>query len=421
MSAAESANPRSNDNNATGKASNNDKSNAKTAAEAYHHANVLCQQVKNSALPSSSSEQHVLVKKAAQAVLEVLKMVDILGLFSENEDLKDISSVNLKYLMCDFMAGDLFMNLYEQKIREQCIKQGKTFLKKFLDRCEDLELMSEMDLRLFHNNGKSSSILSTRSDKIARSKNNRKMKSELEELLKMEKRKVEKQGVQDEDTMEEDENERKKWTIMLKLAISEALDHLRFADDELKMLEFQRNRPNKSEGHRPPKKLPGSNGNSIIHIKSAQEFMRENGVLPGRRESPGGAVDIGGKMQRLNLAPASHTTGIATAYSGRPDARTQVLSEMFVPRNLPTMSIDELLEIERKQGKIPPKEVMARKKKHDHKEEEDQKEEEDVSDNDDDEAHNARQKKRREWDNYKDDNEKGAGNRLGNPRGRNFI
>lgn len=49
------------------------------------------------------------------------------------------------------------------------------------------------------------------------------------------------------------------------------------------------------------------------------------------------------------------------------------------------------------------------------------KEEEDISDNDDDETHGARQKKRREWDIYKEDHEKGAGNRLGNPRGRNFI
>mmetsp|Transcript_36093 Transcript_36093/g.66705 ORF Transcript_36093/g.66705 Transcript_36093/m.66705 type:complete len:90 (+) Transcript_36093:998-1267(+) len=89
---------------------------------------------------------------------------------------------------------------------------------------------------------------------------------------------------------------------------------------------------------------------------------------------------------------------------------------MYVPRNMPTMDMDTFLELERKAGNLPMQAHPPKKQNPDEPQSEDS-----HSDNDDDETHNARQKKRRDWDNWKDDNEKGAGNRLSNPRGRNFI
>eukprot|EP00954_Amorphochlora_amoebiformis_P003400 263823-Amorphochlora_amoeboformis.AAC.1 len=116
---------------------------AQTISEAYHESNKLYQKVKSSTLASSSTEYHDLIKDAARSVLKVNQMVETLALFSDNETLRDISSVNLKYLMCDYMYGYLFLNLHDQNHREICIREGLGAVRKFLSRVEDLELMSE--------------------------------------------------------------------------------------------------------------------------------------------------------------------------------------------------------------------------------------------------------------------------------------
>mmetsp|Transcript_36247 Transcript_36247/g.58654 ORF Transcript_36247/g.58654 Transcript_36247/m.58654 type:complete len:420 (+) Transcript_36247:40-1299(+) len=406
-----------------------------TISEAYHEANSLYQKVKDSMLGSSDPAQITLVKKAISSNVKVRRMVGSLALFSDNEELRDISSTNMKYLLCDFFIGDLFLNLYEQKYRDRFIKEGLACIKRFLSKCEDLKLMSELDKACYKRNGKPGSIATARTEKIERHKANKKHKSDLQELLKREKLKAEKEGVKEDDDLEEDDDERRKQVLKAKLAISECLDHLRFAEDELRMIEFQRKREEeiaKNGGggatqDGAPRPLPKKgDGSSIIHIKSAEDFMRRAGIVKAPAASnprQGGGASLAGGMQRLNLAPASHTRKIAGTVSGKPDARTQVLSEMYVPRNMPTMDLDTMLELEMKQGKIPRPQPKPRKKerKNNNYEDEETKEEEEHSDEDDDEEHNARQKKRRDWDNYKDDHEKGAGNRLGNPRGRNFI
>ncbi|GAB5359788.1 hypothetical protein AAMO2058_000572300 [Amorphochlora amoebiformis] len=363
-------------------------------------------------------------------------MVETLALFSDNETLRDISSVNLKYLMCDYMYGYLFLNLHDQNHREICIREGLGAVRKFLSRVEDLELMSEQDKALYKRSGQPGPIVSARMEKISRLKQNRKMKSDLDELLKLEKQRAENEGVIDDDDREEDENERKKWILMIKLAVSDSLDHLRFAADELKMLEFRRKREadmkkgggggsRSAEGGNILKELKYQSNQkkppSILHIKNAQDFMHQTGIIP--RLGSGGAPNISKGMQTLNLAPKSHVQRIATTVTGQEDVRSRVMNEMFVPRNLPTMTMDELIDLEIKQGKIPvPKGPQRKKKPHELKREEENKPgSEEHSDVEDDEEHNKKQKKKRDWDNWKDDHEKGAGNRLSNPRGRNFI
>jgi len=330
--------------------------NGETLSSVYHSANSLFQKVKESMLSSNDPEHIKLVKEAANNVTKVKNMVNTLALFSDNEELRDVSSVNLKYLLCDFMLGDLFLNLHEQKYREICIREGLKYLTKFLGKCRDLKMLSKQDIALFERKGRPGPIASARTEKINRLKRTRAIKGELQALLKLEKEKVDKEGIVDDDELEEDERERRKGILMIRLAISECWDQMRFALDEKKMLEFRKKHMEKNKGKEPQarsERRKEKNTNSILHIRDAKEFMRQAGIIQPRHIGNTPALQsLTQKMQGISMAPMSVSKGVATSILGRPDPRTQVVNEMFRPRNLPTMTVDELIDLEIKQGKI---------------------------------------------------------------------
>jgi len=121
----------------------------------------------------------------------------------------------------------------------------------------------------------------------------KRMKGELQELLKIEKMMAEKNGIVEDDDLEEDDVQRRKHLVMIKLAVSESLDHLRFGKEELKMLEFMRSRRTDSSQERIPPKKPSNGKSSILHINSAEEFLRANGITRKK--------DITQGMRELNM------------------------------------------------------------------------------------------------------------------------
>ena len=88
--------------------------------------------------------------------------------------------------------------------------------------------------------------------------------------------------------------------------------------------------------------------------------------------------------------------------------RQLLLEQMFLPRNPPTMTIEEGLREEMEQGGILPPQQRAR---HHQEEEEEAGEGSSSSEGEEDESEEAL-RERREWDRFKDENPKGWGNTL---------
>ncbi len=396
----------------------------KNLAELYHKGNLLVQEVKSSTLGSSDPKYQLMVKTAIAQLMKAGREIQNSGLFSDNESGKEVASHNLKYLLCDFMVGDMYMSLHDQKIRQAVINTALVVLNKFLKAVKVMGLMTKEDEACYKRKGKAESILKSRDERMARLRRNRELETELKALVVQEKKQLLQKGSLNEDDKEEDERERKKAEIMIQLAVTEALSHLRFAADELQMLEMMQKRKAANGGKLPEKKAPPprqtGGAPNIIRINSAQEFIKSAGILRQPREhNP--------ETQQLNLAPASHSALIGRSGAVSGDKRAEVLNEMFVPKNMPTMTVDTMLELERRTGKIPDntgravehrpyrritgKEAMRNPG---------DPESDPDSDDLDDKKHNAAQKKKREWDKYTEEHEKGAGNTLDH-RGSNFM
>ncbi len=425
----------------------------KSLPEAFRDANAKVEAVRTSTLGSSDPKYHGLVRDSLRALVRVGRMVEAAALFSDNEEARDVSTASLKYLLVDYLVGDMYMCLHDQRVRAAAIRTAKAVLRKFLDRMRALGMMSKDDEALYKRGGRAASIVTSRDERFARLRRKRTLEAELKQIRAREEAAARRTkagrvgggggGAGGDDEEEEDELERRKRMAMIELAVSESLAHLRFADDELKMLDFKAKRDAAAAeggtGHAAPRDAKprgrgaGGKKSSIIRINSAQEFMRTVGITGRPRQFRPGKTE-------LNLAPASLASRVATSGAGaRADQRAAVLNSMFVPRNMPTMDMDTLLKMEAKAGKIPaealnaaqrppPQAAPARRadgtsgphrrvRRVSGRPEESDPDSEDV----DEETHERKQRKKREWDAYKDDHEKGAGNRLGNPRGRNFI
>lgn len=64
--------------------------------------------------------------------------MDSLGLFSSNDEVEDISTADLKYLLIDYYAGDLGSRTCAREPRDRLrdLLEASFFLKTFLTKCD---------------------------------------------------------------------------------------------------------------------------------------------------------------------------------------------------------------------------------------------------------------------------------------------
>lgn len=65
--------------------------------------------------------------------------------FSENEELDDVKTGDLQYLLIDFYLGKLLMRVMDMDQRAACIRRGVNYLLLFLDRLDKLGILNELD------------------------------------------------------------------------------------------------------------------------------------------------------------------------------------------------------------------------------------------------------------------------------------
>ncbi|CAN6444765.1 unnamed protein product [Victoria cruziana] len=365
------------------------------------------------------------LRKTIEALEQCEEMVNKLGLFSANESKEDISTVNLKYLLVPFYLGELIeKNPETDRIQTLMASQGR--LKEFISFCEKLELVPEEELETAEVGA--DTAVNRRAKKIARFKRQKAAESKLQDIKERRERRgrssratalTTRVDIGEEDELDDDgEEEREAWLTTISLALCKAFDLLEMFKKEEEMLavikdkqlqegntEFTRSfldeRVKKAETWHKQAALRSQFSKPAQPITCAT-FAQD--VLEGRAKA---SQVHEHKHQPFIFGPASVVGGNLST------ERERMTAQVFQPSHrLPTMSIEEagLWEMNMmKKWQERNAKIIEEATSSWHKDSGNGPiDEEDVDD---------AQDKARAWDDWKDDNPRGAGNKKLTPCG----
>ncbi|KAG9781356.1 hypothetical protein ABEF93_000725 [Exophiala dermatitidis] len=318
-------------------------------------------------------------KECLQSIIDALQqcrnLIRKLSLFSTNEEVEDISTQDLQYLTVDYLLADVILKSYGQD-RISSVREASALLEDFLTRLDHYGLLSPFDRKLYER------FLEQRGGfKIVSSDNpeeKRKIKMTRFQEEKSLKQKLEYLRNESGKSNVDDETNRNLYLAEIALCVNKAFSSLEMISQELEILSQMRQaEPTRSEvpdDRREPSRSDG-------YSERLDGPVTMSGL--GRRGGP--LLDPRGKP----LQPFTLT-----------DKRTQLQQGVFRPgHNLPTMSIDEYLEEERRRGGIIEGGGNANAPQPE-------------PDEDNMEQADAATMKAREWDEFVEANPKGAGNTL---------
>ncbi|KAJ0101776.1 hypothetical protein Patl1_05173 [Pistacia atlantica] len=378
----------------------------------------------------SGCDQDV-VRKGCQVLEKCEDMISKLGLFSANETKEDISTTNLKYILVPYYLGEMIEKI-AQDDRIQILKASQAKLKEFLSFCEAMELIPKDELETSAQAGPNA-FVDQRARKIARFKRQRAAESKLLEIMERKERRGRSTRAAalstpveagEEELLDDDgEEEREAWLTTISLAICKACDLLEMLKKEEEMLSAVKERQLK-EGEKEfsqavlderTKKAEAWHRDAAVralYTKPAQPitcatFAQD--VLEGRAQVSQAHEH---KHQPMIFGPASLVAG------GRTGERERMAAQVFQPHHrMPTMSIEEAglkeMEIMNKWQERNIK-LMEEANSAWHK---DNKKMGPSEEDDEDEDDDAAVEKARRWDDWKDDNPRGAGNKKLTPCG----
>lgn len=375
-------------------------------------------------MASESTVDQATLKKGVEMLHRCDEMVSRLGLFSSNETKDDVSTTNLKYLLVPFYLGELTEKV-AQDDRMQVLKISQDQLKEFISICEALELVPEEETETPGQGG--ADFAARRGKKIARFKRMRAAEAKLQEIKERKERRRRSlraaalsTPIEDgeEDVLDDDgEEEREAWLTTISVAICKAFDLLDMLKKEEEILlavkekqlqgedsEFAREildeRAKKAETwHRnASSQAPFSKPVQPITCATfAQDVIEGRANVSQAHEH---------KHQPLIFGPASIVGGKSIS------ERERRAAQVFQPGyRLPTMSIEEagLREMEMMQ-KWQERNAKILEEANSSWHNDGRR----LSREDDDEA---AEEKARAWDDWKDDNPRGAGNKKLTPCG----
>ncbi|KAL6870650.1 hypothetical protein ACP4OV_014498 [Aristida adscensionis] len=363
------------------------------------------------------------IRKGVELLRRCDEMVSKLGLFSANETKDDVSTANLKYLLVPYYLGEMTEKLVRED-RIPVLKASQDHLKEFISVCETLELIPEDELELSRQK-QPDTAANRRAQKIARFSRQKAAQTKLQEI----KERKERRGrslraaalsapieVGEEDDLEDDgEEEREAWLATISLALCKAFDLIDMLKKEEEMLiavkerqakdgnafarEMLDERTQKAEAwhHNAASRAPYAKpADPITCATFAQDVLEGRASVSQAHEH---------KHQPMIFGPASLVGG------GLTSERERMAAQVFQPGyRLPTMSIEEaglreMKMMERWQERTAKMIQEANSAWH----------KDGTSSAQDDE--DAEEEKARAWDDWKDDNPRGAGNKKLTPCG----
>ncbi|KAJ4131850.1 Type 2A phosphatase-associated protein 42 [Fusarium equiseti] len=295
--------------------------------------------------------------------------ISALALFSTNEGIEDVSTTDIPYLLLDSHIAELVQKTPNQSPdqRLEVLAKSRAAYERFLATVDGYGLVKapyDRVLERYRDEPESFAVVAStdaaarRDGKIANFRAEKALKEKLE-MLRRNPRYVE-HG--------DEELVRELYLTQITFAVHSALQALDSLNREVDIL-----------AHAPRPFGPSSNATPSAddHLSRVDQPLRRLQSLPG-----GPLLSKQGKpLQPFTLL----------------GSRDQMSRDVFRSgHNLPTMSIDEYLEEERRQGNILQGGVEEKK----------------VVDEDDMDAVDRETYKQREWDEFVDHNPKGAGNTL---------
>ncbi|KAG2622927.1 hypothetical protein PVAP13_3KG017800 [Panicum virgatum] len=362
-------------------------------------------------LASSSALDQEGIRKGVELLRRCDEMVSKLGLFSTNETKEDVSTANLKYLLVPYYLGEMTEKI-AQEDRIPILKASQNHLKEFIALCEALELIPEDELELSRQK-QPDTTANRRAQKIARFRRQKAAETKLQEI----KERKERRGrslraaalsapaeAGEEDALEDDgEEEREAFDLLDMLKKEEemllAVKERQEKDGNAFAREMLDERTQKAEAwhHNAANRAPYSKpADPITCATFAQDVLEGRASVSQAHEH---------KHQPLIFGPASLVGG------GLTSERERMAAQVFQPGyRLPTMSIEEaglreMKMMEKWQERTANMIKEANSAWH----------KDGTSSAQEDE--DAEEAKARAWDDWKDDNPRGAGNKKLTPCG----
>ncbi|KAK0259643.1 Type 2A phosphatase-associated protein 42 [Friedmanniomyces endolithicus] len=335
--------------------------------------------IESSAYSNSSTFQENLLA-AIHLYEECVIIANRVALFSPNESLEDIATADLQFLLLNYHIAELILRINGQQHRKANLQRAQQTYERYLKQLDQYDILGKDDAALLEQYQDSPNTFSTASTVDAAARRDAKIKRfRAEKALKQ---KLEYMRRNPSVLQNDEAAARELHLTELAFCTHQTFQALESVGQELHILSLA-----------PPSPPP----DSTTHLP--QDARERNG---GRNPDPSTA--------RLD-APLSHLSagmrGPLLDTKGKPlrpftltSKRQEFANGVFRPdHSLPTMSIDEYLEEERKRGGMiegggPQSAVKAQ------------------VDEDDVEAADRETMKAREWDEYVEVNPKGSGNTL---------
>lgn len=350
-------------------------------------------------LGSSEPSVHARMVQLAHDSDAVSTRVRQEAIHSANEELDDVNTHEMRLVLAHFYAGATRVRLAcpERSARVAHLKRGRVHLSLFVAQCQKWRLLSELDvaaLERFRPRSAGSGDVPSgeaamnaqakREYKIERFKREKDTRTLLKALLdKRAARRVDDSGDGDENGGFDDEDEWRTFELLqIRSAILESFALLESAVEEVGMLEEIERRAAAAGGEE----------------RLRAEMQRERAEAARNAPPPQAPVTI---LPGQLSGPSALAPGLQpNAIERRLDHRQQLARDVFKqPHIVATYTPEEAAEMDMAAGRY-----LSGGGNDPGKDDDDKDEDADADDDD-------KVRKAREWDDWKDDNPKGAGNR----------
>lgn len=313
---------------------------------------------------------------AIQLYEECIKIADQISLFSPNETLEDITTGDLQYLLLNYRISELVLRLNDREHRKANLQRAQHHYERYLKRLDNYDLLTKDDFKLLEQYHESPNTFSTASATDPAARRDTKIKRFKEEKALKEKLAYMRQNPRM--LQEDDAKARELQLTNIAYCTHQTFASLESIAQELHILSLA-----------PP--TPPSDQRS----QTSSDDRNRRRVGDGYSERLDGPQHLSAGMKGPLLDAKGKPLRPFTLLP-----RQELKQGVFRPdHSLPTMSIDEYLEEERRRGGMIEGGGEASRQTA-------------QVDEDDYEAADRETMKAREWDEYVEANPKGSGNTI---------